>query len=245
MRLNQYIAFTTGISRRQADEMIKKGLVELDGEIGQLHDRVGQSPHLRLYKKNQWVTVSSPNNKIQTILFYKPIFSLSSRKSEDGKKTIYDQLPKSYEKLKNAGRLDYMSEGLMVLSNDGDLIYKLTHPNNESSKEYLVGLKYQLKLEELKEMRNGVMIDDYMTQPADISLYSSADKLNKNLSYNFLHLEKHYWWYKFILQEGRNNQIRNMCALFGQKVLRLIRVRQGDYYVDKNLYTKKIVEVRK
>ncbi|MEM1312215.1 MAG: pseudouridine synthase [Patescibacteria group bacterium] len=245
MRLNQYIAYLTSISRRQADEFIKKGLVEVNGEIGQLNTQASEADYVRIYKQEKWQELSKggSNSQSKTVLYYKPIFTLCSHKPEIGKKTIYDLLPKVYKNLKFAGRLDYMSEGLMVLTNDGKLVQELTHPKNDSQKEYLVGLKYQLRIEDMKNIRQGMEIDDYKLNPVDASLYLAANSGNTNTPYNYLGLQPNFWWYKFILTEGRNNQIRKLCSAVGQKVLRLVRVKQGNYFLDKKLFDRKIVEV--
>jgi 23S rRNA pseudouridine2605 synthase len=245
MRLNQYIAYHTSMSRRQADELIKRGLIEVNGEIGELNTQPTDSDHVRMYQKEEWRELSKgeSSGSPKTILFYKPIFALSSNKPEFGKKTIYDHLPKAYSRLKYAGRLDYMSEGLMVLTNDGDLIQDLTHPKNDTLKEYLVGLKYQFKAEDIKDIRQGMEIDGYKLNPVDVSVYLPANSGNTNTPYNYLNLQPGFWWYKFILTEGRNNEIRKMCEAVGQRVLRLIRIRQGKYFLDKKLFDRKIVEV--
>ena len=246
MRLNQYLAYHTSMSRRQADEFIKKGLVEVNGEIGELNTQATETDQVRIYEKNEWKVLGKGGKSIdrhQTILFYKPIFTITSYKAELGKKTIYDVLPKAYSRLKYAGRLDYMTEGLLVLTNDGEMIQELTHPKNETTKEYLVGLKYQLRPQDIKDIRRGMEIDDYKLNPVDVSLYLPANSGNTNTPHNFLNLQPNFWWYKFILTEGRNNEIRKMCETLGQKVLRLIRIKQGKFYLDKKLYDRKIVEV--
>ncbi len=243
MRLNQFLAQNLGISRRAGDKYITQGLVEVNGEIGQLFDQISQSDSVRYYNNREWVDINS-NGEDRTILFYKPIFSLVSKKPEFGKKTVYDLLPKAYQNLKYAGRLDYMSEGLLVLTTSGELIQTLTHPSNESDKEYLVGLKYALKKEEVGEMKSGMTLEGVKLNPVMVNLYKAADVESRHDEYNFLSLQRNFWWYKFTLSEGKNNQIRNMCEAFGQKVLRLIRVKQGEYYLDSKLYKQKIIEVR-
>jgi pseudouridine synthase len=160
---------------------------------------------------------------------YKPIFCVTTRVDEVKRKTIYDFLPKSFLELKSAGRLDYMSEGLLVLSNDGDLIHKLTHPSNETKKVYLVGIKGSFKLKEIKEMEEGITIEKYKLNPVKVEKYT-GDK------YEYLRLQPSFTWYIFTLTEGRNNQIRKMTEYFGLKVQRLIRIEHGSYKLTKDLY---------
>jgi 23S rRNA pseudouridine2605 synthase len=237
MRLNQYIAFHTKMSRRQADTLIQKGFVEINGELGEFHQTVTEDDTLRIYEKGEWKTISSSETKSQVLLMYKPIFSVTTHSDPQKRKTVFDVLPKQYSRLKPAGRLDYMSEGLLVLSSDGDLIHKLTHPSHETEKQYLVALKYILKPNQIKEMSAGMTLEDYQLNPVKIEPF-------KHLSdYDYLKLEPKHFWYSFTLTEGRNNQIRLMCKQFGQEVLRLVRVKHGKYQLSYDLYRKKYLVI--
>jgi 23S rRNA pseudouridine2605 synthase len=161
---------------------------------------------------------------------------LTTRYDPQKRKTIYNFLPKQFEDLKNAGRLDYMSEGLLILSNDGVLIDNLTHPRNEHIKKYLVGVVQKLSPDFIKIAQSGQMeIDEYILNevkitPLDKTLYAK---------YNYLKLQSNLSWYQFDLSEGRNNQIRKMVESFGQKVQRLIRIEQGDYKISPELVEQK------
>jgi 23S rRNA pseudouridine2605 synthase len=237
MRINQFLAHSLGISRRQADTMIQKAMVEVEGEIAENGQQVDDGTNVKVYKDGRWSAVehvSKADN--QTILFYKPIFAITSKSDPEKRKTIYDFLPKIYKDLKPAGRLDYMSEGVLVMTTDGDLIYELTHPSNNSSKEYLVGLKHSLAPSMIDEAKTRMKIDDISLEPVKIEL---AKKIQlSELSY--LKLERHLNWYLFTLNEGRNNQIRKMCASWGFKVHRLIRIKQGPYEISEKLYKTKV-----
>jgi 23S rRNA pseudouridine2605 synthase len=232
MRLNQYIAFHTKMSRRQADLLIQKGFVEVNGELGEFHNTVSDGDSVRLYEKSEWKTISSSNSSAQTILFYKPIFSVTTHNDPQKRRTIFDHLPKNYSRLKPAGRLDYMSEGLLVLSSDGNLIHRLTHPSHETEKEYLVCLKYELKTSEIKEMSKGMVIEEYQLNPVKI------EKFDRFSVYDYLKLDQNHFWYIFTLSEGRNNQIRQMCDQIGQSVLRLIRIKHGEFKLTYDLHNK-------
>lgn len=242
MRLNQFLAYHTGMSRRDADESIKKGLTEVNGDIGELFNQISPADTVRIYKNGEWKTIGQ-NTVHKTILIYKPIFTITSRKDVIGRKTIYDILPKSYSSLKPAGRLDYMSEGILVLSNNGDLIYKLSHPKNESEKIYLVGLKYILKSSDIKEISHGLVIDGYKLNPVQVELFKEPNDNKGKNEFEYLSLQSNFFWYSFTLTEGRNNEIRNICENYGQKVLRLIRVQQGQFKLTKELFEKKLIEV--
>lgn len=226
------------MSRRQADTLIQKGFVELNGELGEFHQTVTDNDTLRLYNNGEWSTISGAHTESQVLLMYKPIFSVTTHSDPQKRKTVFDVLPKQYSRLRPAGRLDYMSEGLLILSSDGDLIHRLTHPSHETEKQYLVALKYILKSNQIKEMSAGMTIEDYKLNPVKIEAF-------KHLSdYDFLKLEPKHFWYTFTLTEGRNNQIRLMCKQVGQEVLRLVRIKHGQYKLNYELYKQKYLVIQ-
>lgn len=233
MRINQFLAFNLNISRRKADEYIEKGLVEINGGLASLGEQIKPEDKLKVFINNQWKVLDGivDQDKIQTMLFYKPIFCITSKFDPQKRKTIYHFLPKKYHHLKPAGRLDYMSEGLIVLSNDGALIDSLTHPKNDHTKQYLISTRFEIKEKSLNIYKKGMNIDDYDLNPVDV------EKLDeKGLQYyEFLSPNPNLHWYIFTLSEGRNNQIRKMVEFDGQKVLRLIRISQGKYKLTNDL----------
>jgi 23S rRNA pseudouridine2605 synthase len=235
MRINKFIASNLGISRRNADTLIIKGEIKKNNQLALIGDSVDKNDKVCYLKDKKWYTIITYDAK--TILFCKPIFTLVSKKPELGKKTIYDVIPKTFSSLKPAGRLDYMSEGLLVLSSDGDLIFRLTHPSNETIKKYVVGFTSELKQNDIKKLSKGVTIDDYKLREVKISKISEK-KMNE---YNFLNLNPITNWYEFTLKEGRNNQIRKMAAMFEYKIVRLIRVQHGEFLLNDELKNKKIV----
>lgn len=240
MRLNQYLAQATGLSRRAADILIQKACVEVDGQLAVLGQDVSDKNLVKYYKNNQWVNcVTLDDQDDPIVLFYKPIFCITSRNDPEKRKTIYDLLPKIYHKLKPAGRLDYMSEGLMILSSNGDLVHKLTHPSNNSIKTYMVGLKEALTPEMIAQAAKGMNVEGIDLVPVTIN---KAPK-SQLTEYNYLKLERHLEWYEFVLGEGRNNQIRNMCGSWGQRVHRLIRLTQGEYRLTEGLHRQKILTI--
>ena len=240
-RLNQYLAKNTGISRRQADELISKSKVKINGVVATLGQKVDEEKDV-VEMVEKWSTkkVDAQKDAETTILFYKPIFCLTTRKDPQKRKTIYDFLPHQYHNLKPAGRLDYMSEGLLIMSNDGNLINELTHPKYESDKRYIVGLNQPLTSHQVAQASSGKMeIDEYEINPVIITELSSTARAK----FDYLGLDKKLAWYHFELSEGRNNQIRKMCEFFNKKVVRLIRSKQGEYELDSQLYKSKFFEI--
>jgi 23S rRNA pseudouridine2605 synthase len=237
MRINQFLAHSLGISRRQADTMIQKALVEVEGEIGENGQQVDDSTNVKVYRDGRWTEVTHKSSEEnQTVVFYKPIFAITSKSDPEKRKTIYDYLPKIYRDLKPAGRLDYMSEGVLVMTTDGELIQELTHPSNNSVKEYMVGLKHSLAPSMIEQAKGRMQIDDIKLEPVKIE---PASRLSMS-ELGYLKFERHLNWYLFTLNEGRNNQIRKMCASWGFKVHRLIRIKQGPYEINEKLYKTKI-----
>ena len=271
-RINQFLAKSLGISRREADNYVERGLIEVNGSLAGFSDRVGDEDVIKIYENDNWRNLNQTKVIEQTVLFYKPIFSITSNYDPQGRKTIYNYLPTKYHQLKSAGRLDYMTEGLLILSNNGNLIQDLTHPKNEHQKMYLVGLKEKLSKEAFTSFEKGFVLEDKKLNPVKVTeLKSEASTVSskkdpaktnkpaptvlkhavitgKNLGdqaeYFYLNLQPNFFWYKFTLTEGRNNQIRKMVESFESKVLRLIRVQQGDYKLTKELFEEKMIEVK-
>jgi 23S rRNA pseudouridine2605 synthase len=237
-RINKFIALSTGISRREADFLIKDKKVKINGNYAELFSQVKGNEEIEIYTKSKWIKIAKDTNK-SSILYYKPIFTVTTRSDPEGRKTIYSNLPKMYANFKPAGRLDYMSEGLIVLTTDGDLIYKLTHPSNHTPKSYFVALNKDFNEKEINKMSRGFNLEGYILNPVEVAkITDSKFKINK-----FLKLNTQMHWYEFTLTEGRNNQIRKMCQYFDKKVLRLIRVKHGDFLLSEKLYNNHYLEL--
>jgi 23S rRNA pseudouridine2605 synthase len=203
MRLNQYIALHTGISRRSADRLIKEGRVLVNGQtplIGHSvteHDKVEVSG-LKIKHKV----------KLITILLNKPTGYVCSRNGQ-GSKTIYELVPEDLHHLKPVGRLDKDSSGLLLMTNDGHLANDLTHPSHQKQKVYLVELDRQLSPEDAKQIESGINLEDGLSQ------------LNlKQLSGGIIEVK---------IYEGRNRQIRRTFAAVDYKVEKLHRTHFGNY----------------
>jgi len=239
MRINQYLAFHLGLSRRGAEIPVTKGQIKLNGNlITELSTQVNAGDVVEVLRFGKWSPIKESRN--QTIMIYKPTFVVTTRSDPQDRRTIYDVLPKKYLNLKAAGRLDFMSEGLLVMSTDGELIQNLTHPSRNHDKEYLVGLAKELSSQAVQEMQSGKLcLDENILAPMKVTKITA----NELQEWSFLRLSNNLNWYKFILSEGRNNQIRRACQLFGSGVTRLIRIKQGDFVLSKALQEEKWIEV--
>ena len=147
------------------------------------------------------------------LMFNKPVGILSTTKDYKGSKTAIDLLPEKYRRIRiyPAGRLDKDSSGLLLLSNDGDLVYKLTHPKYEHEKEYIVKVTKRLTWKEIKHLERGIALEDGLTYPAKIR---ELPALQSNC-------------YSITIHEGRKRQIRRMFYAIGYRVVELHRIRIG------------------
>jgi len=204
MRLNKYLV-EAGLadSRRKADEAIKDGKVSIDGRIAVLGDTA--TAESEVYLNGQQ---GQKRNHV-TIAFNKPVGLVSSHTKQGVDETLFSLLPKTFAHLKIAGRLDKDSQGLVILSSDGELIQKLSHPSSGKEKEYIVLLHSDYRTADTKTLLNGIKLDDGLSKFVSV----------KQLSPRRL---------RVILQEGRNRQIRRSFNELGYKVALLERIRIGD-----------------
>jgi len=157
------------------------------------------------------------SEKLVYILLNKPIGYVTTASDQFNRETVLD-LVKVKERVVPVGRLDMYTSGALILTNDGDFVYKVTHPKHEITKTYTVTLKGIIQNEAVEKLRSGVEIDDYITRPAKVKILKT-DK-EKNIS----RLE-------ITIHEGKNRQVRKMCEAVGSKVLALHRTKIGDIVV--------------
>jgi len=230
MRINQYLAKQLGISRRKADQWIQQGLVKVNSSPALLGAIIQDTDQVEVYTDRGWRNVSPQNQANEVILMYKPPQVMTTRFDPQGRKTIYDLLPSYFKNYKPVGRLDFMSEGLLILSQNGHLIFALTHPKFKTQKVYLVGLVKPLTVEQIALAQSGTMeLDGYLINPVKIMPTKAS-------IYAFLKLSTQYYWYTFTLSEGRNRQIRKMVHYFHNSVVKLIRIRHGQFQLTPEIY---------
>lgn len=211
MRLNKYIAHATGVSRRQADEIIESGSVSVNGVTAGLGRSINEDTDVVLLGGK----VLKLPKEATTILMNKPVGYVCSRRAQGkGVKTIYELLPDEYKTLKTVGRLDKDSSGLIMLTDDGDLAFQLTHPKYHKEKQYLVALDKNLSVTDERLISdNGVEIGDGLSR-------LGLECLNNN---------RHTW--RVTMSEGRNRQIRRTFAALGYTVVKLHRIKFGEYEI--------------
>lgn len=222
VRLNKFLAERLGISRREADGLISDGKITINGTIAKLGDRVKLLDDIDNSDKVCYNSKVVPSQANYTYLaFHKPVGYVCSRHAQGSTPTLYQLLPKEYFKLKTVGRLDKDSSGIILLTNDGDFAFLMTHPKFRKNKVYEVQLDKILEpLHQQMISDYGVMLDDGPSQFKVIR--SSSASLSKSKASN-------RELYTVILSEGRNRQIRRTFAALGYKVTGLHRTQFGKY----------------
>lgn len=213
-RLHKVLAQAGIASRRKAEEMIVAGRVKVDGRVVTELGTQVDPEHAKIDVDNQRVALES---KVYYIL-NKPRGYISDRDESMSNKTALDLVPDG-RRLFAAGRLDLQSEGLLFLTNDGDLAMRLTHPRYEHEKEYLALVAGQPSDEALKRLERGILHEGEWLR---------ADRVQRTgRQQPFGEASREQTWLRIVLHEGKKRQIRHMCAAMGHPVLRLTRMRIG------------------
>ena len=210
VRLQKYLADCGIASRRKCEQYIQQGKVQVNGKVvTELGTKINPKKD-KVKFENREIT---ENRKMVYILLNKPIGYVTTVDDQFNRDTVLD-LVKVKERIVPVGRLDMYTSGALILTNDGDFVYKVTHPKHEIEKTYTVTLKGIIQNDEVEKLRKGVQIEDYTTKPAKVKILKT-DK-EKNIS----RLE-------IIIHEGKNRQVRKMCEAVGKKVLALHRSKIG------------------
>lgn len=209
MRLQKYLALCGVASRRAAEEWIAQGRVSVNGAVV-------QTPGTKVDPRQDVVLADGkrvlPQEGKVYVMLHKPRGVITSAKDNFNRKTVLDLLPPELGRLYPVGRLDYDTEGLLLLTNDGDFTYRLTHPRHEVLKTYLATVAGIPSPEALSALRRGVVIDGRKTHPAEVLVKKRGEK-STCLS--------------ITIHEGRNRQVRKMCASVGHSVISLKRIAEG------------------
>lgn len=206
IRLQKYLADAGIASRRKAEELIKQGKVYVNGKIvNELGTKVTPNVDEIRYEGKK-VEIEE---KYIYILLNKPIGYVTTVKDQFNRDSVMD-LVKIRKRLVPVGRLDMYTSGALILTNDGEFVYKVTHPKHEIEKTYTVTIKGIIKKEEVKNLEIGVDIGEYITKPAKVKILKTDEE--KNIS----RLE-------ITIHEGKNRQVRKMCEAIGHSVSALHR----------------------
>ncbi|MFC3932935.1 pseudouridine synthase [Streptococcus dentapri] len=209
MRINKYIAHAGIASRRKAEELIRQGLVTLNGQtVVELATNVKSGDVVEVEGRPIY------NEEKVYYLLNKPRGVISSVSDEKGRKTVVDLLPDVKERIYPVGRLDWDTTGLLLLTNDGDFTDEMIHPRNKINKVYLARLKGIATKENLRPLTRGVVIDGKKTQPARYNIIKVDPSKNRSVV-------------ELTIHEGRNHQVKKMFEAVGLLVDKLSRTQFG------------------
>ena len=210
MRLQKYMAMCGVAARRKCEEIIASGRVRVNGQVvDQMGAQVEEGDVVEL----DGVVITTQEQK-RYILYHKPAGVVTTVSDDKGRETVMDRFSDFPERIYPVGRLDYDSEGLLLLTNDGELAQRLTHPSCEVDKVYLARVSGNPTNEEIEKLRRGVFMegDERRTYPAQVRVVRDESLFSDIL---------------VTIHEGRNRQVRRMFDAVGHKVLLLRRVRFG------------------
>ncbi|MEC9490998.1 MAG: pseudouridine synthase [Halanaerobiales bacterium] len=204
-RLQKVMAHAGVASRRKSEEIIAEGRVKVNGEIVEEmgfkvdpeQDEIVVDGEVIREEKKRYILLNKPEGYITTV------------SDPEGRPTVMDLIPDLKQRLYPAGRLDYDSSGLLLMTNDGDLTYKLTHPKKEVDKKYRVLVQGKLSQEDFEKFEAGMIIDGQKTAPAKISNVNYKDEQTQ---------------FEIVIHEGRNRQVRRMVKIAGFSVISLKRI---------------------
>jgi len=209
-RLQKYLAKAGVCSRRKAEELILQGKIKVNGKIvTELGTKVKPWKDKVEYEGK---IIKQQEEKVY-ILLNKPIGYVTTAKDQFARDSVLD-LVKVNKRIVPVGRLDMYTSGALLLTNDGDFVYHITHPKHEIEKTYTVTIKGIVQKEAVEQLRQGVKIEDYVTSPAKVKILKTDEEKNQSR----LEIKIH---------EGKNRQVRKMCEVVGYKVLALHRSKIG------------------
>ncbi|MDY3280128.1 MAG: pseudouridine synthase [Eubacteriales bacterium] len=208
MRLQKYMAECGVASRRRAEEMILEGKVSVNGVvISQMGVQVEDGDEVRVEGK-----LIRPEAQKRYVMYHKPVGEVTTVSDPEGRAAVLDHFRDYPVRLYPVGRLDYDSEGLLLLTNDGALTERMLHPSHLVEKTYLARVTGQVSMDSVRQLRAGVMLDDHKTAPAKVRIIKEETFATVVL---------------VTIHEGRNRQVRRMFEALGHRVLQLRRVKFG------------------
>lgn len=213
MRLNKYIAQAGIASRRKADELITNGNVRINGlAMKELGYDVKEGDVVEVNGRK----IDNVTQKPVYIMLNKPLGYITSSDDEKGRLTVQDLVTDVDARLFPIGRLDYNTSGMLLMTNDGDMAYRLTHPKHHVYKTYRARVSGVLSNEKIAKLKNGVDIGGFVTSKANVKVIKQGDRSA------IVEIQ---------IYEGKNRQVRKMFAAVGNKVQELERVAIGDLYL--------------
>ncbi|MFN2328127.1 MAG: 23S rRNA pseudouridine(2605) synthase RluB [Chromatocurvus sp.] len=215
-------------SRREMERWIEEGRVTIDGKPATLGDRVDRRRRISVDGKP---LNTAPAEDTRCILYHKPTGEVSSRKDPEGRRTVFENLPKvAAGRWISIGRLDYNTSGLLLFTTDGELANALMHPSTNIEREYMVRVMGEVTPDMLERMLEGVMLEDGVARFTDIQ-DGGGEGVNR--------------WFYVVIMEGRNREVRRLWESQGLTVSRLKRVRYGEVFIPSRVKQGQWVELER
>ncbi len=213
-KLQKVLARTGLGSRREMERWIEEGRITVNGRTAGLGDRVEEDARIAVDGKP---LDAAPAEEVRCILYHKPTGEVCSRKDPQGRRTVFERLPRPRSgRWISIGRLDYNTSGLLLFTTDGELANKLMHPSSNIEREYMVRVMGEWDESTLERLLDGVMLEDGVARFTDIQ-DGGGDGINH--------------WFYVVLMEGRNREVRRLWESQGLTVSRLKRVRYGEVFI--------------
>lgn len=222
IKIHAFLASKGIASRRKAEELVAAGKVTIDGQVAKVGQRIDPKTATVMVEGKP---VDTKTSEFVYFLINKPVGYVSTTSDELGRKTVLDLLPPQTERLYPVGRLDIDSEGLMLITNDGDLAYKMTHPKFEMEKTYQITLDRDISEKAFDHLYRGVRLKEGIAHIKKIE-FVDADRLDM---------------LNITITEGRNRQVRRMLERVGYDITKLVRTHMGPFTLEtlgKNRYQK-------
>ena len=208
MRIAKYISNAGFCSRREAEKLIKKKKIFINGACcGHPSEKVDADDIIEINNK-----IIKLDIKIRLWKMYKPVKIICTNNDPQNRKTIFDLLPKNFPRLISIGRLDYMSEGLILFTNNGDFARKYELPSSNILRVYRVCINGKINYDDISQINKGVEINNIKYLKINIKIEKYKDP---------------YTWLIFKMKEGKNREIRNICDYFLWNIVNLIRIQYG------------------
>lgn len=210
-RINKFISSITGVSRREVDRLIEEARVAVNGKLAKLGEMVDENDEIEI----DGMRLNQSKKDFTYILFYKPKNCITSRSDEKGRPTVMDILPKKFERLRPAGRLDFDTEGALILTDDGDFINFLTHPKNQVAKIYRAMIFGNLSENEIKILKKGLKVEYRFLKLDNVKTIHYDPSKDKSEI-------------EIILTHGKHHEIKDVLKAIGHPVIVLKRLSVGN-----------------
>ncbi len=220
-RLQKVLAGLGLGSRREIEEWIRAGRVTVNGKLAELGMRAGPADEIAIDGRAVSQAASSPTLETVVLGYHKPVGEVTTRKDPAGRSTVFDRLPAPPAgRWIVVGRLDVNTSGLLLFTTDGELAHRLMHPSSEVEREYLVRVRHQPDAATLTRLQQGVQLEDGWARFDRMAAERTTDG---------------HAWFRVVLHEGRNREVRRLWMAVGHEVSRLIRLRYGPVELPRDL----------